>query len=227
VRSLRLAGPVRERQPLLNAVQRLCWQLSKVLTHKGYHAEALKLTLYTAAGGPVELGQAAKPPTSDEARLGRLAAQLLGRLPVTAPVVAVAVSVYPLRAWHLGAHQIDLLRAGVPEKQLRFESALQLLVHRFGQAIVRVAALLGPPVPLPVAVTLDDCGAPASLAFGGLVRRVVAIHERWREERHWWDEGRALRRDYYRVTLADDSYRNIFQDLVTHAWYLDRAWPIL
>jgi nucleotidyltransferase/DNA polymerase involved in DNA repair len=227
VRSLRLPSPASARQPLLNAVQRLCWQVSKVLAHKGYHAEALKLTLYSAHGGSVELGLAAKPPTSDETRLSRLAAQLLGRLPITSPVAAVAVSVYPLRAWHLGAHQIDLLRAGVPEKQLRFENALQLLVHRFGQAVLRVAALLGPPVPLPVKVRLDAGGLPLSVEVGGLDQQVLSVTERWREEKHWWDVGRAQRRDYYRVALADDSFRNIFQDLLTEAWYLDRAWPVL
>ncbi|MCC6191469.1 MAG: hypothetical protein IT318_20790 [Anaerolineales bacterium] len=227
VRSLRLASPVCERQPLLNAIQRLCWQLSKTLNHKAYHAEALKLTLYPVEGSPTELGLAAKPPTSDEIRLGRLAAQLFGRLPVTAPVVAVALSVYPLRAWHLGARQIDLLQAGAPEKQLRFEAALQLLAHRFGAAVLRVAALLGPPIPIPIEVALNAQGEPVSLSIGGVVRKVTAIHEHWREEKHWWDEGRALRRDYYRVILTDDSYRNLFQDLGTYGWYLDRAWPIL
>ncbi len=227
VRSLRLTSPVSDRHILLNAAQRVAWRLSKLLNDKGYHAEALKLTLYLEDGAVIETGQAAKPPTSDEARLGRLAAQLLGRLSPRAPVAVVALSVYPLRPWHLSAHQIDLLRAGVPEKQLRFESALQLLYHRFGQAIIRVAALLGPPVPLPIEVDLDPAGQPQRLAFGGLVRAVVSIHERWREEKQWWDEARALRRDYYRITLADDTYRNIYQDLNDERWYLDRAWPIL
>ena len=227
VRSLRLASPVSERQALLNATQRLCWQLGKLLQHKGYHAEGLKLTLYAADGSCQETGQAAKPPTSDEARLGRLAALLLGRLPVRAPVAVVALSVYPLRAWHLGLHQMTLADAGVPEKQLRFEEALQLLMHRFGQAVVRVAALLGPPVPLRVQVTLDAHGQPCQLEFGGEVRPLLEIDECWREERQWWDDQRAVRRDYFRVTLGDGSLRNIFQDQSDGEWYLDRAWPLL
>ena len=55
------------------ATQRLSWQVSKVLNHKGYHAEAAKLTVYHADGTSREIGQAAKPPTSDESRLSRLA----------------------------------------------------------------------------------------------------------------------------------------------------------
>ena len=227
VRSLRLAGPVSERPVLLRATQRLSWQVSKVLNHKGYHAEAAKLTVYHADGTSREIGQAAKPPTSDESRLSRLAELLLGKLNLTAPVVAVALSIYPLRAWHHSAHQIELANAGVPEKQLRFEQALQLLFHRFGQTVMRVAALLGPPVPIPIQVALDSRGQPASLSFGGLARRVLDVSETWREERWWWDPDRALARDYYRVSLLDESCRNIFQDLTTEQWYLDRAWPIL
>ncbi len=225
MRSLRLTSPVSERRPLLNAIQRLCWQISKVLNHKGYHAEALKLTLHAPDGARSEIGQAAKPPTSDESRLSRLAAVLLGRLPVSTPVAAVAVSVYPLRTWHLGLHQMALVQAGVPEKQLRFEEALQLLYHRFGQAAVRVAALLGPPLPIRVRVRLNALGLPGRLEVGGEAWALVEIEDQWREERQWWD--RPLRRDYFRVTLPDGSLRKIYQNLVDGEWYLDRSWPLL
>jgi nucleotidyltransferase/DNA polymerase involved in DNA repair len=224
VRSLRLTSPVEQRQPLLNAIQRLCWQLSKTLNHKGYHAEALKLTLYAADGTRSELGQAAKPPTSDEARLSRLAAVLLGRLPVAAPVAVVAVSVYPLRSWHLGLQQVALAQAGVPARQVRFEETLQLLIHRFGAAVVRVASLLGPPVPVRVEVTLDRAGLPGRLEVGGQAFFLEVV-DQWREEQSWWD--RPLRRDYFRVTMPDGSPRKIFQNLVTGDWYLDRSWPLL
>jgi DNA polymerase IV len=225
VRSLRLAGPVSERQILLNALQRLCWRMSKVLSSKGYHAEGLKLTLYTASGAALEIGQAAKPPTADEARLARLAALLLGKLRLTEPVLVVALSVYPLRSWHLGAHQISLSEGGVSETQTRFETALQVLVHRFGEVALRVAALVGPPVPIRVAVTLGGDGRPLSFELGGQNRPVIEIDDTWREERDWWS--RPLRRDYFRVVLSDGSLRKIFQDLVDREWYLDRSWPIL
>ncbi len=224
VRSLRLTSPVHQRQPLLNAIQRLCWQLSKTLNHKGYHAEALKLTLYAADGTRTELGQAAKPPTSDEARLSRLAAVLLGRLPVDAPVAIVAVSVYPLRAWHLGLHQVALREAGVPARQVRFEEVLQLLIHRFGAAVVRVASLLGPPVPVRVEVSLTRAGLPGRLEVGEQSYALEVV-DQWREEQSWWD--RPLRRDYVRVTMPDGSPRKLFQNLVNGDWYLDRSWPLL
>jgi hypothetical protein len=225
VRSLRLAGPVSERGVLLNALQRLCRQMSKALAGRGYHAEGLKLTLYTASGATREIGQAAKPPTSDEARLARLAALLLGKLPVAEPVVALALSAYPLRAWHLGLHQISLAEGGVPEKQMRFESALQILVHRFGEVVLRVAALVGPPVAIPVTVATGGDGRPLSFELGGQKSMVVEVDDTWREEREWW--ARPLRRDYFRVRLMDNSLRKLYQDLVDDEWYLDRSWPIL
>ncbi len=228
VRSLHLPSPVAERPPLLAAVQRLCRQLGQTLSHKGYHAEALKLTLYGADGTRREAGQAAKPPTADEARLRRLAALLLGKLPVSAPVAGLALSAYPLRSWHLGAHQLALAAhspGAMPEKQVRFEEALQLLYHRFGQAILRVAALLGPPVPIRVRVGLGAAGQPVRLELGGRWWALAGIDDYWREERQWWD--RPLRRDYFRVLLPDGSLRKIFQNLLDGEWYLDRSWPLL
>lgn len=233
IRSLRLTSPVTERHVLLNATHRLCWHLSKTLVEKGYHAEAVKLSLAGEDGQPLEIGQALKPPTSDENRLGRLTAQLLGRLQFKAPVVSVVLSVYPLRSWHLGLHQIALaacaprsgVEAGVSAKQTRLEETLQLLCHRFGQAVLHIAALLGPPVPLRIRVALNAEGVPARLAFGGESRVVMGIDEYWREEKFWWD--RPIQRDYFRVLLADGSLRNIFQNLINGEWYLDRAWPLL
>jgi hypothetical protein len=197
------------------------------LNGKGYHAEGLKLTLYTASGAALEMGQTAKPPTSDEARLARLAALLLGKLPVAEPVVAVALSAYPLRSWHLGLHQISLAEGNVPPsgKQTRFETALQALVHRFGEVVLRVAALVGPPVPIHVTVTIAGDGRPLSYELGGQRSVVLEVDDTWREEREWWS--RPLRRDYFRVLLADGSLRKLFQDLVDREWYLDRSWPIL
>jgi hypothetical protein len=225
LRSMQFSEPVRERQVLLNVVHRLSGRLAEALQAKGYHAEALRLALVTTEGREASLGRAAKPPTSDEARLWRLAAQMLGRLEPSAAVLGVVLSAYPLRPWHLGARQLALARPGVPEGQTRLEETLHLLWRRFGRAAVRIAALLGPPVPLPVQVTLNRAARPARLEFGGEQRAVIGVDEEWREEKRWWD--RPVRRDYMRVQLSDGSLRNIYQDLETREWFLDRAWPIL
>lgn len=226
VRSLQLNSPVADRRILLNAANRLAWRLSQTLEKHGYHAEAILLTLLTASGERLNAGQAVKPPTSDESRLSRQAAQLLGRLRVTAPVVSLALSAYPLRPWHTGMHQMALVEAGVLEKQARLEGVIQLLWRRFGQTAVKIAALLGPPMPIKVRAHLNAAGLPARLQLGGEVKVVMDLDEAWREERRWWDL-RPIRRDYFRVVLTDGSLRNIFQDLLSGEWYLDRAWPIL
>ena len=68
------------------------------------------------------------------------------RMFLTVPVEEVTLSAYPLRSWHLSAHQITLADAGIPARQRRLEETIQLLLHRFGLAVLRIAALLGPPL---------------------------------------------------------------------------------
>jgi hypothetical protein len=120
---------------------------------------------------------------------------------------------------------MTLADAGVPVKQRSLEETIQLLVHRFGLAVIRIAALLGPPLPLRIEVGLSTDGQPARLIYGGAVRPVMGIDGSWRDDRQWWSK--PIRRDYFRVVLGDGSLRNIFQDLISGAWFLDRAWPIL
>jgi nucleotidyltransferase/DNA polymerase involved in DNA repair len=232
VRALELPEPVADKRTVLNLANHLCRKLAQTLKDKGYHAEALRLTLVSEGGRESSAGQAAKPPTSDEGRLRFLAAQLLGHIQVASPNTRLSLSAYPLRSWHLGAYQLALVdpsagsgQAGVAQKRTRLEETLQLLAHRFGQAVVRIAALLGPPLPLAVRVSLGDLGLPRSVEIGGEIRLVSEIHEHWRLEKWWWD--RPVKRDYYRLLLADGTLRNVFQDQVNGGWYLDRAWPIL
>ncbi len=223
VRSL-LLPDLEERGLILNALGRLARQVGRALQLSGHHAEALRLTLTLDNGQRLEIGAAVKPPSSDETRLMRLAAQLLGRLDVPAPVVSAAVSAYPLRSWHLGYHQRALREAGaVSEQQNRLEEALHTVARRFGEAAVRVAALFGPPLPLPVEVELDGRGQPLRFRLGGRGYAVLAVDETWREERRWWD--RPIRRDYFRVQVGDGSPRTLYQDLDRMTWHLDRAWP--
>lgn len=223
VRSLLLPELV-DRGLILNALGRLSRQVGRALQRSGHHAEALRLTLALDDGRRLEIGAAVKPPSSDETRLMRLAAQLLGRLDVPAPVVSAAVSVYPLRSWHLGYYQRALREANViDEKQGRLEEALHAVARRFGDAAVRVAAFFGPPLPLPITIDLNADGQPLHFCLGGRGYAVLAVEETWREERRWWD--RPIRRDYFRVQVGDGSPRTLYQDLDRLTWHLDRAWP--
>jgi len=226
IRTFNLSEPVADRQILLNAAGRLSWRISQALAWHGYQAEALKLAVLAVNGKELSAGQFVKPPTADEARLDRLTAQLLGNLIFTVPVVGLTLSAYPLRHWTAGAQQMALVSLEGQARQNRLVETLQLLQHRFGQAIIRIAARLGTPAPLRVEVQLGTTGYPAHFELGGLRRTVVGLDEKWREERHWWDL-QPVRRDYYRVMLADGAFCNLFEDLISGNWYLDRAWPLL
>jgi nucleotidyltransferase/DNA polymerase involved in DNA repair len=221
-----LLGSVDDRGQLLLAVQRVARQVGQHLNAQGYHAEALQLTLTLDDGQRVEIGGALKPPTSDPTRLMRQAAQWLGRLTVPAPVISVVLNAYPLRSWHLGFYQ-RALRSGEDQarddKAGRLQTTLDTLARRFGDAAVRVAALLGPPLPLPIDVTLTRDGQPARYRLGSQLKPILLVLETWREERSWWDQ--PVRRDYFRVQLADGSQRTIYQDRVSQKWHLARAWP--
>lgn len=227
VRSRTLADPLEDRQVLLNIVGHLGARLGRALTLRGYHAEALKLSLSAGRGGrqTLEAGRALKPPTADPAALSRLALQLFGRLGANAPVASLALCAYPVRSWHLDAHQLSLIQAGVPERRARLEDVLQIMIHRFGQEVVRLASFLGAPIPVKIDVRVNSRGLPALVTIAGRPLGVSGVSEYWREERLWW--ARPVRRDYYRALLSDDSVRNIFQDLISEDWFLDRAWPIL
>jgi len=222
IRSMRLNTPVGERTILLNVVTKLSQRMNKALVAQGYHAEALKLSLTGEKSQRWEVGQSLKPPTSDETTLCRIAAQMLGRLAVNAPIESVVLSSYPLRSWHLGLHQRAFVEADVPAKRTKLETTLQLLWHRFGETIIRIAALVGPPVPIKIKVRLNAHGLPALLTYGNRNRAVMTIEDTWRDEWGWWSK--RTRRDYFRVLLSDNSFRHVFQDLLTSEWYLDRAW---
>jgi nucleotidyltransferase/DNA polymerase involved in DNA repair len=226
IRTFTLSEPAANRQRLVNAAGRLSERLSQALARHGYQAEALKLSALNVSGQEQHAGQSVRPPTADDARLARHTAQLLEQLVFYAPVVSLTLCAYPLRHWTAGAQQLALVSLEGQAKQNRLAEALQLLQHRFGAAVVRIAARLGPPLPLRVRVRLNHQGYPAEFELAGLRRKVLSLDEPWREERRWWAP-RPVRRNYFRVLLLDGTFCNLFQDLVSGEWYLDRAWPLL
>jgi nucleotidyltransferase/DNA polymerase involved in DNA repair len=225
--SLQFDEPTRNREGALLAVQDLAGQLAEQLNDRGYHAESITLRIELTGDTVLEDGQAVKPPTADKSHLSRLAVQLFKQLRPRKSISRLALSVYPLRSWHLSAHQGELVRAGISDKRVSIERTLLLLIHRFTDRLIRVGALLGPPIPLRIRVKLNAAGQPALLIYGSLARPVQDIHERWREEQQLWDKDCVARRDCYRVILADGTYRKIYLDLVSERWYLDRRWPLL
>ena len=218
-RTLSLPEPLSDRAMVLSGAERLATRLAQRLTELGYHALALSLTVKTADQCEHLIGASVKPSTAEAEPLRRLAGRLLGKLSFEAEVVSLTLTAYPLREWQHGARQLSLLDANVQPRLDQLRAAIRVLQQRFGEAIIRLANALGPPLPLPIKVNLAPNGIPAVLGWGGWSRRVANIYEYWRERQTWWE--RPTARDYYQLTIEDGTPFTIFHD-EQQRWFLDR-----
>jgi nucleotidyltransferase/DNA polymerase involved in DNA repair len=212
--------PLAGREPLLAHAGRIAAELAGMLAQGGHQAEGLRLALEEESSTAREKGVPVKPPSADKDKLAHLAARLLGNLRPTAPVVALSLSVYPVRPFHLGATQLALWTPPQDERRNRLQEALRGLRERFGEFIVVVAALVGAPPPQPVQVTTDRQGIPQALVWRGRIRAVRLVYETWRERRRWWSL--PVERDYFRLETADGLVRVVFRDMRTERWLLER-----
>ena len=144
---------------------------------------------------------------------------MLGKLQLAAGVSQMGLTAYPLREWHLGARQLTLFEEPVQPKLARLRKVVRTLQQRFGEAVIRLASVVGPPLPLPVQVHLHPDGMPARLCWGGWSRRVESVYETWREYRNWWDD--PVVRNYYLVETDAETAFTVFRD-GQGRWFLDR-----
>ncbi len=225
--------PLNDRTPLLAHAAQMAAELADALSRRGCQAEGLRLCLEEENGAAHAAGAPVKPPSADAAHLSRLGARLLGELAPAAPVAALALTVYPLRPFHLGATQLTLFTGaldafrgaiGFGLSQGRYRESLwevlRRLRERFGELIVVVAALLGPPLPRPIRVTTDPQGLPRALVWPDRIRQVAAVYETWRERTRWWSL--PIERDYFRLETADGQVCVVFHDLRSGRWLLER-----
>jgi len=229
-RSLSLAEPLVDRRQVLVVLEHLAGRLARELDRSGHHAMALSLTVSTAdpqttvprhealyptrtTGAPV------KPPSCDAQLLRRTAGRLLGNLKLSSGVTSLTLSVYPLREWHVSARQMTLFEEPAQPKLARLREVLQNLQQRFGETIIRLASVIGPPLPLVIDVGLRPDSTPMWLRWGGWARLVDQVYEFWREQHHWWD--RPVVRDYYQVEINGEVVFTVFRD-GKGRWFLDR-----
>ena len=78
--------------------------------------------------------------------------------------------------------------------------------------------LISPPTAIDV--TLDHGGAPIAIAgtFQGSVEPIA----RWKVEGSWWD--RPVVREYWKVVLNNSLLCELYHDLTTRAWFVDRVY---
>ena len=218
-RTLRLPEPLADRAMVLSAVERLASRVAHRLQEAGYHALALSLTVTTTDRREHSAGSSVKPPSSEAELLRRHAGRLLGKLSFEAEVTSLTLTAYPLREWHHGAQQLSLLDVAVPPKIAQLRSVIRLLQQRFGEAVIRLASLIGPPLPLPIRIGAKPDGTPLGIGWGGWSSRVTNVYEYWREQRTWWE--RPVTRDYYEIEAENGAVFTLFRD-EQGQWFLDR-----
>ena len=214
--------PLSERAPLLAHADQMAAELAKTLFRGGYQAEGLRLYLEEESGEAHTVGAPVKPPSAEGEKLSRLAGRLLGRLTPARPVAALSLTVYLLRSFHLGATQLALFTGAPDRRGERLHEALRRLRERFGEMIVVVASLIGPPPPCPVEVTTDPTGIPRALIWRGRIRQVVAVYDTWRERCRWWSP--PVERDYFRLETGDGQVRVVFRDVRADRWLVERRY---
>ena len=220
VRTFNLPEPLAERRMVLAALEHLAAGLARSLDQSGYHALAVSLTVTLTDDRELTTGAPLKPPSADADALRRLAGRLLGKLTIEAEVNCLTLTAYPLREWHVGARQLELFEPATHLKLARLREVLRMLWERFGETIVKLASVTGPPAPLPIRVRAQSAGRPAWLSWGGWSREVVRIFEYWRKETTWWDQPTI--RDYYQLETKEGTVLTVFQD-DRGRWYLDRT----
>jgi DNA polymerase-4 len=212
--------PVAGRGPLTAQAGRTVSALAADLSRRGYHAEGLKVRLEDEVGDIHIAAASVDPPTAGLDRLTRKAGELLERLSPPRPVAALTITLYPLRPAHLGATQLTLFTGPVDARRARLQETLRRLRERFGEMVIVVASLLGPPPPRPIQVTTDPEGLPCALVQSDCILPVTQVYEHWRERRRWWTH--PLLRDYYRTETTDGRVRVVFHDLEGGQWWMER-----
>jgi DNA polymerase-4 len=212
--------PVADRGSLIAWAGRLLADLAADLSRRGYQAEGLRVELEDEIGDVIGAAAGVEPPSADTQRLARRAAALLEGQSPARPVVALKLYLYPLRPAHLGASQLALFTAAADHRMSRLQEVLRRLRERFGEMVIMVASLLGPPPPRAIQVTCTAEGSPRSLVWPDRILPVARVYEHWRERRRWWTL--PVERDYYRAETVDERVRVLFRDRRNDRWWLER-----
>ncbi len=74
--------------------------------------------------------------------------------------------------------------------------------------------------PVPITVEGDDLDCPRCFYFAGGKHPIVECKNSWRVDGGWWRF--RVCRDYFEVYTSTNYLAEIFRDVVTNQWYLER-----
>jgi hypothetical protein len=72
-----------------------------------------------------------------------------------------------------------------------------------------------------ITVELDPQGAPGRITNGPLRGDAMPL-SRWMVDQDWWEK--PVRREYWKVLISQSLLAEIYHDLVTDRWYLERLY---
>ena len=75
--------------------------------------------------------------------------------------------------------------------------------------------------PVELQVTESESHEPLSIRHDGMWRRVEEVLARWRLHQEWWK--RPVERDYFRVRLVGGVVCEVFRDVSSGGWQLQRV----
>ena len=78
------------------------------------------------------------------------------------------------------------------------------------------------PEGLPITVTCDSLATPRAFTWSGHRHAVNRVVERWRVGDGWWH--RRIWREYFTLTTSTGLLVEIYHDVRTHAWRLQRLY---
>ena len=205
---------------LHSRTEAMCQALAQTLQQQGYQAQGIRVQLIDEAEGQHTASGIIKPPTAESAQLQRRISALMQRIDLTAAVVSVNLVIYPLRPAYLAAAQLALFTAVQDQQLSQLAQVLRRLREQFGQLVIVIASLIGPPRPKKIQVTTGAGDTPCALVWPDRIVPVRRIYEHWRESRFWWAQ--PVLRFYYRLEDNNGLVRVVYRDMCNNTWWLDR-----
>jgi nucleotidyltransferase/DNA polymerase involved in DNA repair len=219
-KTIAFPDPVDNLIMLLTAYEHAAKRLSGELQAHGYYTGALSTQLLTT-GPELNASTSIKPPTADVDTLKRSTGRMLSQLGFDRAVLGFTLSAYPLQDWAKGARQLSFFDTPVNPAIAKLQDEIRKLQQRFGELVVRFASLLSMPLPIPIQVKTRLDGSPSVLGWGKASRFVLVIHDQWRERRRWWEPGKLIQRQYYRLECTGGLVFVVYLDHQGR-WFLDR-----